>query len=83
MVHDRGKSLQVEAVVDRLEGAMAVLVVLDQEVPWPRQALPEGVREGHVLTMTIRLDKQATTARREKIQLLLERLVKRGQVAEE
>ncbi len=56
------------ATLDRIEGDVAVLVVDGCEVTRPRQALPEGAREGDVLDLdTLAVDREATEALRESV----------------
>lgn len=38
--------MTVTVVIDRIEGAFAVLEVGGRTVDWPVEALPEGAREG-------------------------------------
>ncbi len=45
--------MTVEAVVDRVEGALAVLEVAGTQVDWPLNALPPGTVEGTTLRFTI------------------------------
>ena len=66
--------MSVRIVVDRIEGAFAVLEVGGTTVDWPLATLPEGVTEGSTLTAVFSLEEtsdDAATAR-------LERLRKRG-----
>ncbi|MCL4552569.1 MAG: DUF3006 domain-containing protein [Candidatus Marsarchaeota archaeon] len=51
----------VWAVVDRIGGETAVLLVGDDEVPvsFPKKYLPKGVREGSVLHLSLKVDPQA------------------------
>jgi hypothetical protein len=76
------------AVVDRFEGAYAVLTIEGQQgsLDIPRQQLPPGVREGHWLLVEIvdgqlisaQIDETATQAARQRIQDKIERL-RRGE----
>jgi hypothetical protein len=64
--------------VDRIEADNAVLLVSGQEaeaILWPVRALPEGVREGMVLRISITPDEQATQAARARMEDLLKKLV--------
>ena len=67
---------QVSAVIDRIEGEKAVLLVGDEEnqVVWLWKFLPEGVREGDHLAVTIRFDAEATEKARKEAQDLLNQL---------
>lgn len=54
--------MKVELVIDRFEGARAVLLC-DAEgsvINWPKEMLPEDAREGDVLAITIKKDRKAT-----------------------
>jgi hypothetical protein len=46
----RGK--HVDAVVDRIEGDYAVLVVGRNAIDWPVDLLPDGVTEGSTVRLT-------------------------------
>jgi hypothetical protein len=51
----------LRAVVDRIEGAVAVLLVGEREtLQLPVEELPPGTREGAVLTLLLRADPEAT-----------------------
>lgn len=73
-----------QAVIDRFEGAYAVLLVGAAHEPLdvPRQRLPRGARSGDWLQITLQdgalvtaqLDPAATEAARQRIQAKLERL---------
>ncbi|MDI3281546.1 MAG: DUF3006 domain-containing protein [Bacillota bacterium] len=83
MAAESAETRRVLAAVDRLEGERAVLLVEGVEVPWPRGALPAGVREGHILAVDLRIDREATARQRGRIRDLLDRLTKGGQAPEE
>lgn len=59
-------------VIDRFEGSMAVLDVNGHAVNFPASALPEGAREGSVLTLA--LDAESEREIRERAEARLERL---------
>lgn len=77
-----------QAVIDRLEGDRAVLLVGEEQRPIdvPRRRLPRRAREGHWLLVEVvedqvvsaRIDRAATKAARRRIQEKLERL-RRGE----
>lgn len=69
----------MRAVVDRFEGEYAVLLFGDEEikVDFPKALLPEGVREGSWLKMSIQLDQEGTQKQEEKIANLLDKLKKK------
>lgn len=54
-----------KVVIDRFEGTEAVLVFDDgKELIWPIKNLPEGLREGAVLRLTISSEASAEEERR-------------------
>jgi hypothetical protein len=71
-----------QAVVDRVEGHIAVLLVDHLPLNVPLDELPRGTKEGSYLQVEIRdgeivsamLDEQATNAARARIEAKLERL---------
>ena len=81
------------AVIDRFEGALAVLLVGTerQVVDVPRAVLPAGVREGMWLKVEMddgrlkwaELDERATDAARQRIQAKLDRLRRGDHLAAE
>lgn len=75
--------LRLQVVIDRLEGQSAVLMIQDREVIWPKKDLPAGIREGQVLAVTIEVDEEAAADRRERVQSLMDRLVKRTEMTED
>ncbi|MDR3566051.1 MAG: DUF3006 domain-containing protein [Negativicutes bacterium] len=66
----------VKAVVDRLEGDKAVLLLGEDETAavWPRQGLPPGVREGDILAVDLCRDEAATRQARAMAEDLLRQL---------
>jgi hypothetical protein len=72
----------VRAVVDRMEGKLAVLLLgVDEEtqIQLPKQYLPVGVKEGSVLSINFNLDQKETDAAKKEAADLIERLQRRGQ----
>lgn len=71
----------MKAVIDRFEGDYAVVLFGDDEVraDIPRILLPAGAQEGSWLRVRFDLDEQETTARKEKIGSLLEKLKSKNQ----
>jgi hypothetical protein len=69
--------MQIRAVVDRFEGEKAVLLVGDDEIPaiWPRQFLPDGIRETAIINIQITVDEAATKAAQEAADDLLKSIV--------
>lgn len=62
-------------IIDRFEGDFAVCETEDLEfINIPNAALPEGAKEGDVLTIS--LDKEETESRKEKIEGLMNSLFK-------
>lgn len=66
----------MEAVVDRLEGGYAVLLVGHEEirVDIPLSLLPSGIAEGDWLKINFELNPEKTCSRRERVQNLLDKL---------
>jgi len=74
-----GAGNQAVAVVDRIEGDIAVLVGEDGQVyDVPLGWLPQGVREGNVLTRGLRVDRGETERRRSRARALLDKLMGRA-----
>ena len=60
-------------VIDRIEGEIAVVEIAEgKTVNLPLSALPEGVKEGTVLRLSI--DREEEARRRKKIRSLFDRL---------
>ncbi len=60
----------MKATIDRIEGDVAVLIALEGEpvqFPIPRALLPEGCREGDVVTLGITRDEAGTTAAKNRV----------------
>ncbi len=70
----------MKAVVDRIEGAAAVLLLGDEEIKLdiPLKLLPQGTREGSLLQVDFKLDREAEDKQRERIAGKLERLKNKG-----
>jgi hypothetical protein len=71
------------AVVDRIEGEVAVLTPLEGAKAgsatggrflWPKRLLPEAVREGDILQVTAKIAKDAGSSTRERVKGLLDSL---------
>jgi hypothetical protein len=69
----------MKATVDRFEGDMAVLLV-DESIRFnmPVAMLPNGVREGDVLEISIIIDEKATKDAKVRVSSLMERLKRKG-----
>lgn len=61
-------------IIDRFEGQWAVIEYGDDVFNLPKEALPEGAKEGDVLGIDIKVDEEATRARKERIQRMADRL---------
>lgn len=67
----------MRAVVDRIEGNLAVLEIEGGEILWPVKFLPAGIKPGNILDINISLNPEAEKKQREKIKKLQERLKNR------
>jgi hypothetical protein len=70
----------MKAIVDRIEGTIAVLIPLDDEsirVTVPVSLLPSGCKEGEILIIAIERDTKATGVAKERVTSLIERVKKR------
>jgi hypothetical protein len=66
-----------KTTLDRIENNIAVLLVRPEEtirLNLPLSLLPEGSKEGDILTIDITKDEQETEQAKEKVSSLLERL---------
>ena len=78
---DGRESRRTRAVVDRIEGEVAVLYVNEDEslrVDLPASMLPAGASDGDHLVVNVRLDRDARRRTEESIKELQERLEKRS-----
>jgi len=60
----------MRAMVDRIEGTLAVLISCDDELVrlnLPVSLLPPGTREGDIVTLSIGRDEEATRAAKERV----------------
>lgn len=69
--------MKIKAVIDRFEGERAILLTGVEEIaiPWFRSWLPEGIREGDILHITIERDEAATQQAKEEAETLLKELL--------
>ena len=70
----------MKAIIDRIEGPVAVLILCEEEsvqVNLPVSLLPPGCREGDILLIRIEQDRVATEAAQERVSGLIEKLKKR------
>jgi hypothetical protein len=65
-------------IIDRFEGQWAVIEYGDDVFNLPKEALPEGSKEGDVLDIDIKVDEEATRARKERIQRMADQLFEEG-----
>lgn len=66
----------LRAVIDRIEGKMAVLLIGDENyrAVLPRSFLPKDAAEGSVLKLSISVDADATDDAKQRISDLIDRL---------
>ena len=72
----------MKAVIDRVEGELAVLLLGNKgefRLNFPISLLPEGVKEGDVLNISIERDLAATEQTKERVSGLIEKLKQKGQ----
>jgi hypothetical protein len=72
----------MKAVIDRIEGNLAVLLMGEDEslkVNMPLALLPEGCGEGDVLGIAINKDEKATVEAKGSSKSLIEKLKRKGQ----
>lgn len=67
----------MKAVIDRIEGELAVLLLGDMgefKLNLPLSLLPDGCREGDVLNVSIERDQAATEQAKERVTGLMDKL---------
>ncbi|MEN6373040.1 MAG: DUF3006 domain-containing protein [Armatimonadota bacterium] len=71
----------LRAVVDRIEGKMAVLLVGDEDyrLVLPVSFLPEDTAEGDVLSLSIAVDAAATRDAKQRVSDIIDRLSRRDE----
>ena len=69
----------MKAVIDRIEGKLAVLLMESTKVNMPLILLPEGCKEGDVLDVSIKKNVKATLKAKNRSKGLIEKLKKKGQ----
>lgn len=69
--------MKVQAIIDRFEGDLAVLLAGDEEqqVLWPRQLMPADAKEGDLLAILLTVDEHATRMARSEAEAALKRLL--------
>lgn len=65
-------------IIDRIEDEWAVIEWDGKAFNLPRSLLPEGAREGDVLTVRVEVDPEATGIRRKRITDLESRLFRKS-----
>ena len=73
----------MKAVIDRVEGESAVLLLGDMgefKLNLPLSLLPEGCREGDVLSISFARDPEATEQTRERVSGLMDKLKQKSRV---
>jgi len=70
---------ELKVVVDRYEGAFAVLTYGEGQLLWPKNKLPEHIHEGDVLILVAKRDADATKDRTELAKTLLNEILKRDE----
>lgn len=70
----------MKAVIDRIEGEIAVLLVGEDELTLdvPIRLLPNGASEGTWMTISFELDLKETERRKNKVSALLSKLKKKN-----
>ena len=72
----------MKAVIDRVEGEFAVLLLGDKgefKLNFPLSLLPDGCKEGDILNVSFERDPAATEQTKERVTDLMEKLKKKGQ----
>jgi hypothetical protein len=71
----------MKAVIDRIEGELAVLLLGAEgtKLNIPLSLLPDGCKEGDVLNMSFERDVVGTEQTKERVSDLMEKLKKKGQ----
>jgi len=67
----------MQVTVDRIESGMAILIGREDEtlrISIPAKSLPEGCREGDILTLALERDEVATAEVRERVAAKIEKL---------
>ncbi|NPV54124.1 MAG: DUF3006 domain-containing protein [Firmicutes bacterium] len=71
---------RVRAILDRVEGDIAILANWDDErerFEMPARLLPPGAREGDVVNVDLTIDTEATRLRREAVEVRIKKLLRR------
>jgi hypothetical protein len=70
---------ELRVTLDRFEGKLAVLTYGDGEVLWPKDKLPDHVKEGEILVLEAKSDADATKDRTELAKAVLNELLKKDE----
>ncbi len=66
----------MKGIIDRMEEEIAVIQLKGKkEILFPIDRLPQGSKEGDVIEIVVRLDKEVTGERRKRIRRRQERLI--------
>lgn len=69
--------MNIKLTIDRFEEDKAVLIADNgEQIIWPKNKLPEGIREGAVLVYDIRTDAEAEEEKRKTAKDLLNEILK-------
>lgn len=68
--------METEAVVDRIEGNRAVLILEGpaEVISWPTALLPPNSKEGDVISISLKINREKTREARDQISRLIEKL---------
>ena len=69
--------IKFKALIDRMEGNKAVVLLGEEEresADFPKSFLPEGSKEGDILSFKIRLESRRTKEAKEKVSEMIEKL---------
>ena len=72
----------MKAVIDRVEGELAVLLLGDKgefKLNFPLSLLPDGCKEGDILNLSIERDPAATEQARVRVSSRMEKLKKKSE----
>jgi hypothetical protein len=71
----------MKAVIDRVEGKIAVLLLGDESIKLniPLSLLPDGCKEGDILNMSFERDVVGTEQAKERVSGLMDKLKKKNQ----
>lgn len=62
----------MQVIIDRFEGELAIIEYAEGTFSLPRSLLPQKATEGDVLQISIRLDKNATNQRQNRLRQLMD-----------